>query len=49
MVGRRAFFRVDLRVPFYLIRTADPATMGMTTMTQWRPAVVAAFGVGTWF
>jgi hypothetical protein len=49
MVGRRAFFRADLRVPFYLMRTSDPAIMGMTTMTQWRPAIVAAFGGGAWF
>jgi hypothetical protein len=46
MVGRRAFLRADLRLPVYLIRTAD-VTGGSTA--QWRPAIVMALGGGTWF
>jgi hypothetical protein len=46
MVGRRSFLRADLRVPVYLLHTADVTG---ATATRWQPALVVALGGGAWF
>jgi hypothetical protein len=46
IVGRRSFLRADLRVPVYLLHTADVTG---ATATRWQPALVVALGGGAWF
>ncbi|HXT99383.1 MAG TPA: caspase family protein [Polyangia bacterium] len=45
-IRRRAFLRADVRLPVYMLRTAD--TTGESA-TRWRPALVVALGGGAWF
>jgi hypothetical protein len=45
-VGRRAFVRVDLRVPLYIVRTAPPITAAETRLD---PALAVGVGAGAWF